>query len=124
MPPPELLPPPEGFPEELLELPEAPPEDPLEDEFAPPLLVLLEELLLEERLPDEPLDPELLGDGIEAEGIEGVDGVVGMLADGQPAMSGKDMTAAGNHFRNCLLMLKPPWSNRREMPNAQDQIPR
>jgi hypothetical protein len=124
MPPPELLPPPEGFPEELLELPEAPPEDPLEDELAPPLLVLLEELLLEERLPDEPLDPELLGDGIEAEGIEGVDGVVGMLADGQPAMSGKDMTAAGNHFRNCLFMLKPPWSNRREMPNAQDQIPR
>ena len=124
MPPPELLPPPEGFPEELLELPEAPLEDPLEDEFAPPLLVLLEELLLEERLPDEPLDPELLGDGIEAEGIEGVDGVVGMLADGQPAMSGKDMTAAGNHFRNCLFMLKPPWSNRREMPNAQDQIPR
>ena len=124
MPPPELLPPPEGFPEELLELPEAPPEDPLEDELSPPLLVLLEELLLEERLPDEPLDPELLGDGIEAEGIEGVDGVVGMLADGQPAMSGKDMTAAGNHFRNCLFMLKPPWSNRREMPNAQDQIPR
>lgn len=124
MPPPELLPPPEGFPEELLELPEAPPEDPLEDELAPPLLVLLEELLLEERLPDEPLDPELLGDGIEAEGIEGVDGVVGMLADGQPAMSGKDMTAAGNHFRNCLFMLKPPWSTRREMPNAQDQIPR
>ena len=86
--------------------------------------MLLEELLLEERLPDEPLDPELLGDGIEAEGIEGVDGVVGMLADGQPAMSGKDMTAAGNHFKNCLFMLKPPWSNRREMPNAQDQIPR
>ena len=124
MPPPELLPPPEGFPEELLELPEAPPEDPLEDELSPPLLVLLEELLLEERLPDEPLDPELLGDGIEAEGIEGVDGVVGMLADGQPAMSGKDVTAAGNHFRNCLFMLKPPWSNRREMPNAQHQIPR
>ena len=124
MPPPELLPPPEGFPEELPELPEAPPEDPLEDEFAPPLLVLLEELLLEERLPDEPLDPELLGDGIEAEGIEGVDGVVGMLADGQPAMSGNDTTAAGNHFRNCPFMLKPPWSNRREMPNAQDQIPR
>lgn len=124
MPPPELLPPPEGFPEELLELPEAPPEDPVEDEFAPPPLVLLEELLLEERLPDEPLDPELLGDGIETEGIEGVDGVVGMLADGQPAMSGKDMTAAGNHFRNCPFMLKPPWWNRREMPNAQDQIPR
>jgi len=122
MPPPELLP---GAPPELpLEPPEEPPEDPLEDELAPPPLVLLEELLLEERLPDEPLDPELLGDGIEAEGIEGVDGVVGMLADGQPAMSGKDMTAAGNHFRNCLFMLKPPWSNRREMPNAQDQIPR
>ena len=124
MPPPELLPPPEEFPEELLELPAALPEDPLEDELAPPPLVLLEELLLEERLPDEPLDPELLGEGIEAEGIEGVDGVVGILADGQPAMSGKDTTAAGNHFRNCPFTLKPPWSNRREMPNAQDQIPR
>ena len=122
MPPPELLP---GAPPELpLEPPEEPPEDPLEDELAPPPLVLLEELLLEERLPDEPLDPELLGDGIEADGIEGVDGVVGTLADGQPAMSGNDTTAAGNHFRNCPFMLKPPWSNRREMPNAQDQIPR
>ena len=122
MPQPELLP---GAPPELpLEPPEEPPEDPLEDELAPPPLVLLEELLLEERLPDEPLDPELLGDGIEADGIEGVDGVVGTLADGQPAMSGNDTTAAGNHFRNCPFMLKPPWSNRRAMPNAQDQIPR
>ena len=118
------MPPPEEFPEELLELPAAPPEDPLEDELAPPPLVLLEELLLEERLPDEPLDPVLLGEGIEADGIEGVDGVVGILADGQPAMSGKDTTAAGNHFRNCPFMLKPLWSNRRAMPNALDQIPK
>ena len=118
------MPPPEEFPEELLELPAAPPEDPLEDELAPPPLVLLEELLLEERLPDEPLDPELLGEGIEADGIEGVDGVVGILADGQPAMSGKDTTAAGNHFRDCPIRLKPLRSNRRAMPNALDKIPK
>jgi hypothetical protein len=39
-------------------------------------------------------------------------------------MSGKDTTAAGNHFRNCPFMLKPLWSNRMAMPNALDQTPK
>lgn len=108
------------------------PDEPLLDDepaLPPPELPdeLPEELLdelLDELLPDEPLDPELLGDGIEADGMEGVEGVVGVVADGQPAMSGKVTITAEDHFKNCLFMLKPLWSNRREMPNVQGQIPK
>jgi hypothetical protein len=128
MPPPDEAPPPLGIPPPLL-LPEEPPElpfelpeDPLEPAL-PPLEELLDELL-EERLPEEPLDPELLGDGMEAEGIDGVDGVVGVLAEGQPAINGKVTITAENHFMDCQFMLKPPRPNRRAMPNALGQIPR
>ena len=94
MPAPELLAPPDelpALPPELLDgPPELPPEDPLDDDPAlPPPEELLDELLeglLEGRLPDEPLDPGLLGEGIEAEGIEGV---VGVLAEGHPINTGK-----------------------------------
>lgn len=126
IPPPELL-----LPEEPLELPlappEEPPEDPLDDEPALPPPELLEELLEElfdELLADEPLDPELLGDGMDAEGMEGVEGVVGILADGQPAMSGKVTIATETHFPDCQFMSKPPWPNHREMPSALGQIPK
>ena len=101
MPAPELLAPPDelpALPPELLDgPPELPPEDPLDDEPAlPPPEELLDELL-EERLPDEPLDPGLLGEGIEADGIEGV---VGVLADGQPISSGK----ASPTMTKCLIL--------------------
>lgn len=45
---------------------------------------------------------------MEAEGIDGVDGVVGMLAEGQPAINGKVTIAAENHFTDCQFMLKSP----------------
>lgn len=120
--PPLGIPPPELLPEEPPELPLDPPEEPLEPAL-PPLEELLDELL-EERLPEEPLDPELLGDGMDAEGIEGVEGVVGMLAEGQPAINGKVTIAAENHFIDCLFMLKSPRPNRRAMPNVLGQIPK
>ena len=120
--PPLGIPPPELLPEEPPELPLDPPEDPLEPAL-PPLEELLDELL-EERLPEEPLDPELLGDGMDAEGIEGVEGVVGMLAEGQPAIKGKVTIAAENHFIDCQFMLKSPRPNRRAMPNVLAQIPK
>ena len=109
MPAPELLAPPDelpALPPELLDgPPELPPEDPLDDDPAlPPPEELLDELLdelleglLEGRLPDEPLDPGLLGEGIEADGIEGV---VGVLADGQPISSGK----ASPTMTKCLIL--------------------
>ena len=123
MPPPELLPeePPELPLEPLLE----PPGEPL-DPALPPLEELLDELLeelLEDRLPDAPLDPELLGEGMDAEGIEGVEGVVGMLAEGQPAINGKVTIAAENHFPDCQFMSKSPQPNHRAMPNVLGQIP-
>lgn len=98
MPAPELL----ALPPELLDgPPELPSEDPLDDDPAlPPPEELLDELLeglLEGRLPDEPLDPGLLGEGIEADGIEGV---VGVLADGQPISSGK----ASPTMTKCLIL--------------------
>lgn len=101
MPAPELLAPPDelpALPPELLDgPPELPPEDPLDDDPAlPPPEELLDELL-EGRLPDEPLDPGLLGEGIEADGIEGV---VGVLADGQPISSGK----ASPTMTKCLIL--------------------
>ncbi len=127
IPPPDAAPPPLGIPlPELLpdEPPElllAPPEDPLELAL-PPLDELLAELLeelLEELLPDDPLDPELLGEGIDAEGIDGVDGVVGVLAEGHPAISGSVMSTAANHPVFCLVMSKPPRFLRSVTSNAQ-----
>ena len=74
-PPPEVLPPEAAPPDDpLAGVP--PPDDP-PDELDEPL----EPPRLADELPDEPLDPELPPGGIEAE----VEGVVGMLADGQPA---------------------------------------
>lgn len=60
---------------------------------------------------------------MDAEGMEGVEGVVGMLAEGQPAINGKVTIAAENHFPDCQFMLKPPQPNHRGMPNVLDQIP-
>jgi hypothetical protein len=94
MPAPELL----ALPPELLDgPPELPSEDPLDDDPALPPPEELLEGLLEGRLPDEPLDPGLLGEGIEADGIEGV---VGVLADGQPISSGK----ASPTMTKCLIL--------------------
>ena len=128
MPPPDEAPPPLGnpppllLPEEPPELPLEPPEDPLEPAL-PPLEELLDELL-EERLPEEPLDPELLGDGMDAEGIEGVAVLDRQLAEGQPAINGKVTIAAENHFIDCQFMLKSPRPNRRAMPNVLAQTPK
>ena len=127
IPPLELLP--EDPPELPLAPPEAPPEDPLDDEPAlpppeEPFDELLDELLLDEPPPDAPLEPELPGGGIEADGIEGVDGVVGVLADGQPAMSGNVTTTEENHLINCQFMSKPPRLSRRVMPKVQARKPR
>ena len=61
----------------LVELPELLPE------------LLLEPLLdaeLDAELPEDPLAPELLGDGMEADGVVGD---VGVLAEGQPTSKGR-----------------------------------
>jgi hypothetical protein len=100
MPPPEDAPPPDDPPDEL--------DEPLEP---PPL---------EDELPDEPLDPELPPDGIEAEGVEGV---VGILADGQPAKSGMIAASAIRPFIALPLMLTPPSVRALALPNAWAQIP-
>ena len=100
MPPPEDSPPPDDPPDEL--------DEPLEP---PPL---------EDELPDEPLDPELPPDGIEAEGVEGV---VGILADGQPAKSGIIAASAIRPFIALPLMLTPPPVRALALPNAWAQIP-
>ena len=99
--PPELdEPPPEAPPLEDPPADELPPDEP-PDELDEPL----EPPPLEEALPDEPLDPELPPGGIEAEGVEGV---VGILADGQPAKSGRIAATAIRPFITLPLMLMPP----------------
>ena len=75
---------------------------------------------LEGELPDEPLDPELPVGGIEAEELEGV---VGILADGQPANSGKIVATAIKPFIALPLMLTPPMLQILALPNALVQIP-
>ena len=125
--PPPLLPPPDD-PPELDEPPpdapppeDAPPDDPLAgvpppDELDEPL----EPPPLEDELPDEPLDPELPPDGIE---VEGVEGVVGILADGQPAKSGKIAATAIKLLIALPLMLKFPLLQILALPNSLDQTP-
>ena len=85
MPPPAAPPAPDGPPDEL--------DEPLEP---PPL---------EDELPDEPLDPELPPGGIEAEGVEGV---VGALAEGQPAKSGRIAATVIRPLIALPVMLMPP----------------
>ena len=120
------MPPPEDPPELDEPPPEAPPlEDPPADELPPDeppdeLDEPLEPSPLEEELPDEPLDPELPPGGIEAEGVEGV---VGVLADGQPAKSGKIAATAIRHFIVLPLMLMPPSLQSLALPNTLVQIP-
>ena len=121
-PPPPLLPPPDD-PPELDEPPpdalppadEPPPDEPpdeLDEPLAPPPL--------EDELPDEPLDPELPPGGIDADGLEGV---VGILADGQPARSGRIAATAIRPFIALPFTLMPPSLQRLALPNAWVQIP-
>jgi hypothetical protein len=117
---PSVLLPPDDPPPEA-----APPDDPLAgvpppddppDELDEPL----ESRRLEDELPDEPLDPELPPGGIEAEEVEGV---VGMLADGQPAKSGKIAATAIKPLIALPLMLKCPLLQILALPNSLDQTP-
>lgn len=92
--------------DEPLELDEPPPDDPPADEPPPDeppdeLDEPLEPPPLEDELPDEPLEPELPPGGIDAEGLEGV---VGILADGQPANSGRIAATAIRPFIELPLM--------------------
>ena len=109
--PPPLLPPPDDPPVD-----ELPPEEP-PDELDEPL----EPLPLEDELPGEPLDPELPPGGIDAEGVEGV---VGILAEGQPAKSGRIVATAIRPFIALPLMWMPPSLQSLALPNALVQIPR
>ena len=109
-PPPEDAPPPDDPPAD-----EPPPDEP-PDELDEPL----EPPPLEDELPDEPLDPELPPGGMDADGLEGV---VGILADGQPAKSGRIAATAIRPFIALPLTLIPPWLQRLVLPNAWVQIP-
>ena len=120
--PPPVLPPPDD-PPELDEPPpdalppadEPPPDEPpdeLDEPLAPPPL--------EDELPDEPLDPELPPGGMDADGLEGV---VGILADGQPAKSGRIAATAIRPFIALPFTLMPPSLQRLALPNAWVQIP-
>ena len=109
-PPPEDAPPPDDPPAD-----EPPPDDPpdeLDEPLAPPPL--------EDELPDEPLDPELPPGGMDADGLEGV---VGILADGQPAKSGRIAATAIRPFIALPFTLMPPSLQRLALPNAWVQIP-
>ena len=114
---PPVLPPPDDPPELDGPPPEAlPPEDDPPDELDEPL----EPPPLEDELPDEPLDPELPPGGIE---VEGVEDVVGVLADGQPANSGKIVATAIKPLTALPLMLKFPLLQILLLPNSLDQTP-
>ena len=121
-PPPPLLPPPDD-PPELDEPPpdalppadEPPPDEPpdeLDEPLAPPPL--------EDELPDEPLDPVLPPGGMVADGL---DGVVGILADRQPAKSSRIAATAIRPFIALPFTLMPPSLQRLALPNAWVQIP-
>ena len=120
-----MLPPPDDPPPEVLPPEAAPPDDPLAgvpppddppDELDEPR----EPPPLEDELPDAPLDPELPPGGIE---VEGVEGVVGILADGQPAKSGKIVANAIQTLIALPLMLKFPLLQILALPNSLDQTP-
>ena len=116
--PPPVLPPPDDPPE----LDEPPPDAPPPEDAPPPddppdeLDEPLEPPPLEDELPY----PELPPGGIDAEGAEGV---VGILADGQPAKSGRIAATAIRPFIALLFMLMPPSLQRLALPNAWVQIP-
>jgi hypothetical protein len=125
--PPPALPPPDDPPE----LDEPPPDEPPPEEVPPPddppadeppdeLDEPLEPPPLEDELPDEPLDPELPPGGMDAGGLEGV---VGILADGHPAKSGRIAATAIRPFIALPFMLMPPSLQRLALPNAWVQIP-
>ncbi len=110
--PPELdEPPPDAPPPEDAPPPDDPPDE-LDEPLAPPPL--------EDELPDEPLDPELPPGGMDADGLEGV---VGILADGQPAKSGRIAATAIRPFIALPFTLMPPSLQRLALPNAWVQIP-
>ena len=114
-PPPDALPPEDAPPPDDPPAGEPPPDEPL-DELDEPL----DPPLLEDALPDEPLDPELPPGGMDADGLEGV---VGILADGQPAKSGRIAATAIRPFIALPLMLMPPPLQNPVLPNAWVQIP-
>ena len=124
--PPPVLPPPDDPPELGEPPPDAPPPDeppadePLPDEPPDELDEPLAPPPLEDELPDEPLDPELPPGGIDADGLEGV---VGILADGQPARSGRIAATAIRPFIALPFTLMPPSLQRLALPNAWVQIP-
>ena len=105
-PPPEDAPPPDDPPADEPPLDEPP--DELDEPLAPP------------PLEDEPLDPELPPGGMDADGLEGV---VGILADGQPAKSGRIAATAIRPFIALPFTLMPPSLQRLALPNAWVQIP-
>ena len=108
--PPPVLPPPDDPPAD-----EPPPDEPLEE-----LDERLEPPPLEDELPDEPLDPELPPGGIDADGLEGV---VGILADGQPPKSGRIAATAIRPFTALPFMSTPPSLQNQALSNALVQIP-
>ena len=111
MPPPAASPPVLPPPDDPPALDEPPPDAPPPEEAPPPL---------EDELPDEPLDPELPPGGMDADGLEGV---VGILADGQPAKSGRIAATAIRPFIALPFTLMPPSLQRLALPNAWVQIP-
>lgn len=115
-PPPEAPPPDELPPDELPPCappPDEPPPDELDEPLEPPLL--------EEELPDEPLEPALPPGGMDAEGVEGV---VGILADGQPASSGKITAVTIRPLIAFPLMSNSPSQLLSASPSVLAQIPR
>ena len=126
MPPPAVPPPEDPPPDDPPELDEPPPDAPPPEDAPPPddppdeLDEPLAPPPLEDELPDEPLDPELPPGGMDADGLEGV---VGILADGQPAKSGRIAATAIRPFIALPFMLMPPSLQRLALPNASVQIP-
>lgn len=115
--PPELdEPPPEAPPPDDPPADEPPPDDPPDELVEPP-----EPPPLEDELPDEPLDPELPPGGIDAEGVEGV---VGILADGQPAKIGKIAATAISPFIALTLMSMSPSLLLSALPSVSVRIPK
>ena len=126
MPPPAVPPPEDPPPDDPPELDEPPPDAPPPEDAPPPdeppdeLDEPLAPPPLEDELPDEPLDPELPPGGMDADGLEGV---VGILADGQPAKSGRIAATAIRPFIALPFTLMPPSLQRLALPNAWVQIP-
>ena len=112
--PPSDAPSPEGAPP-----PEDPPDEPPPDGPPDELDEPLEPPPLGDELPDELLDPELLPGGIDAEGL---DGVVGILADGQPAKIGRIAATAIRPLIALPLTLMPPSIPSLALPNVLVQI--